>query len=90
VEVAIVGDPAAEATRSLLRTVHRRYLPRKAVAGRPPGEEPPLESPLLEGRKRLEGRPTAYVCRNYACRRPTTDPEELGAQLDRSEEPAPT
>ncbi|HSR41468.1 MAG TPA: hypothetical protein VLL48_04845, partial [Longimicrobiales bacterium] len=70
---------------------HGRYLPRKAVAGRAPGDEEgaPVKSPLLEGREALDGRPTAYVCRNYACRRPTADPDELEEQLDRSEEPAP-
>ncbi|NIP57874.1 MAG: thioredoxin domain-containing protein [Gemmatimonadetes bacterium] len=90
VEVAIVGDPAEEATRTLLRTVHARYLPRKAVVGLLPGEKAPLESPLFAGRETLDGRPTGYVCRNYACRRPATDPGELHAHLDRSEEPAPT
>ena len=37
---------------------------------------------LLAGKKALEGRATAYVCRNYACQAPTSDPEELRRQLE--------
>ncbi|MEO7664921.1 MAG: hypothetical protein ABIV26_07315, partial [Candidatus Limnocylindrales bacterium] len=37
--------------------------------------------PLLEGRVQLEGRPTAYVCRSFACQLPVTDPDALAAQL---------
>jgi uncharacterized protein YyaL (SSP411 family) len=29
----------------------------------------------------VDGKPTAYVCRNYACQLPVTDPEDLAAQL---------
>jgi hypothetical protein len=34
------------------------------------------------GMQRLGGRPTAYLCQNYACSQPTHDPAELEKQLD--------
>ena len=37
--------------------------------------------PLLADRAILGGRPTAYVCRNFACRLPVTDPDALREQL---------
>jgi len=29
----------------------------------------------------VDGRATAYVCRNFSCRQPTTDPAEMMAWL---------
>jgi uncharacterized protein len=37
--------------------------------------------PLLAGRSMVDGRPAAYVCRDFACRRPVTDPEALAEAL---------
>jgi uncharacterized protein YyaL (SSP411 family) len=36
---------------------------------------------LLADRTRLKDRPTAYVCRDFACRLPVTDPDALAEQL---------
>jgi uncharacterized protein YyaL (SSP411 family) len=79
VEIAIVGDPTDERTRALLGAIWARFLPNKVVALRRP-DEPPA-SPLLEDRPLVSDKPTVYVCRNYACQAPTTDPEELVRQL---------
>ena len=81
-EVAVVGNPGATDTRALLNTVYSAYLPNKVVAGRDPDDdEAGGLIPLLEGRTAREGKPTAYVCVQYACQAPTTDPEELARQL---------
>jgi hypothetical protein len=37
--------------------------------------------PLLEGRTPVDGRAAAYVCENFTCQRPVTEPEELAALL---------
>jgi uncharacterized protein YyaL (SSP411 family) len=39
--------------------------------------------PLLADRPAIEGRVTAYVCRNYICQAPTTDPDEVERLLKR-------
>jgi uncharacterized protein YyaL (SSP411 family) len=83
VEVAILGDPAAEETRALVRTVSRTYLPNAVLAGRAP-DTPDADAalvPLLEGRTARDGRATAYVCERLACRQPVTDAAALADQL---------
>jgi uncharacterized protein YyaL (SSP411 family) len=81
-EVAIVGDPQAQDTQALVDTVYALYLPNKVVAGRAPADEEAARLvPLLADRPMRDGQPTAYVCEGYACKNPTTDPEELARQL---------
>jgi len=86
-EIAIVGAGDDPATRALLDTVFQRYLPNKVVVGSPDSSfdqfrKKGLEFPLLEGRELTDGQPTAYVCQNYACQLPVTEPEALARQLE--------
>ena len=82
-EVAVVGPAADPATSALLRTVHGRYLANRVVVGAEgEADAASFALPLLEGRGMVDGKPTAYVCENYACRLPVTDAEALAAQLD--------
>ena len=51
--------------------------------------------PLLLDRVAIDDRPTAYVCRDFVCRLPVTDPEALRAELAAATpgaalDPAPT
>ncbi len=80
-EIAIIGSPAEAATSELLRVVHGAYAPNRALIGLDPAESTPFASPILTGRMQVGAAPTAYVCRNYACDLPTTDPRVLAAQL---------
>jgi uncharacterized protein len=69
-EVALVGEDVGELA-AVVRAEHRPHL---VLAAGPEGAEQP---PLLAGRTLLEGRPAAYVCENFACRLPVSDPTEL-------------
>ena len=40
---------------------------------------------MVRGKVARQGRPTAYVCRDYACKQPTTRPDELECLLDDAE-----
>ena len=81
-EVAVIGPPDDTATSSLLREVNGRYIANRVVVGAS-GQDSAAASglPLLEGRGMVDGKPTAYVCENYACQLPVTDAESLAAQL---------
>jgi uncharacterized protein YyaL (SSP411 family) len=78
-EIAIVGDLDNRATLDLLAVVHEEPRPRLALAAGHAGSRRRL--PLLVDRDTVKGRPTAYLCRDYACQAPTDDPAELRRQL---------
>ena len=81
-EIAIIGDPAAADTRALLAEVWRRYLPNSVLACAAPTDEAALAAvPLLANRGQMDGRATAYVCRNYVCKLPVVEPAALASQL---------
>jgi uncharacterized protein YyaL (SSP411 family) len=81
-EVALIGAHDAPETRTLLSAVYSAYVPNKVVAGRSEEDEEAARLvPLLAERPMREGKAIAYVCVNYACQNPTTDPEELKRQL---------
>ena len=79
-EVAIVGPSLADERTSAL---HRKALlgtaPGAVVAVGTPDSD---EFPLLTDRPLVGGEPAAYICRNFTCDVPTTDPERLGAALN--------
>ncbi|MFD9001664.1 thioredoxin domain-containing protein [Streptomyces sp. NPDC059582] len=79
-EVAVVG-PALDdpATRALHRTALLGTAPGAVVAV---GAVASDEFPLLADRPLVGGEPTAYVCRNFTCDAPTTDPERLRGALN--------
>jgi uncharacterized protein YyaL (SSP411 family) len=79
-EVAVVGDPGAADFRALTAEVARQYVPALVMAGGAAGEGAGVA--LLEDRVAREGRATAYVCRQYLCSEPTSDPKRLGSLLD--------
>ena len=79
VELAIAGDPADPATGALLAVATEGARPDLVVAV---STNPAASAiPLLADRTMIDGRPTAYVCRDFACRLPVTDPDALRAQL---------
>jgi uncharacterized protein len=82
-EVALVGDPADPATRALVATLAPAFLPNAVVALRRPDAPAELDAliPLLAGRALVDGRPAAYVCRQFACRLPVTTPAALAVEL---------
>jgi uncharacterized protein YyaL (SSP411 family) len=67
-ELAIVAEPADEVARAALAP----WQPNAVVAFGPADGVP-----LLEGKGRVDGKPTVYLCENFACRAPITEPDAL-------------
>jgi len=77
-EVVIAGDAGAEDTKAMLDALRREFIPGKVVILQP-GEDTEIIG-LAEYTRNLtsiEGRATAYVCRNYSCNLPVTDIEDM-------------
>jgi uncharacterized protein YyaL (SSP411 family) len=73
-EVALVGEKLDE----LAAVAREKPLFHLVLAGGPEGTEQP---PLLADRTTVDGRPAAYVCENFACQLPATEPTQLRKQL---------
>jgi len=73
-EVALVGDDLD----GLAKVARGKPLFHLVLAGGPEGTEQPA---LLAGRTTVDGKSAAYVCENFTCRLPVTDPAALGGEL---------
>ena len=78
-QLVIVGDPSSDDTRALRRVVMQHYLPTTIVVplGVPARMRPSELLPWTASMKEVDGRATAYLCRNFACEAPVTDASEL-------------
>jgi hypothetical protein len=84
-QILIAGDPASQDTRELVRQVATRYLPNKILllANAGAGQQQlAVWLPFVARANRIKDRATAYVCENYVCKLPTSDPQVLGRLLD--------
>jgi uncharacterized protein YyaL (SSP411 family) len=82
VEVAFVRPAAGDGIAPLVEETFGRYLPNRVVAGGVAGDTTAPALPLLTGREAVDGKATAYVCRNNACDLPVTERDSLRRQLD--------
>ncbi len=83
-QIVIAGNRDHQDTQALLDVVNQRYLPNKVlflVDGKA-SQQLAGWLPFVEGMHAIDGKATAYVCENYTCKLPTTDPQRIAALLD--------
>ncbi|MCX9082074.1 MAG: thioredoxin domain-containing protein [Candidatus Methanoperedens sp.] len=77
-EIVIAGDLHAVDTKDMLKALRKEFIPNKVVIFRPDGESEITHiseyTKNLPGRK---GKATAYVCRNFNCALPETEPGKM-------------
>jgi hypothetical protein len=78
--VQIVLSGPREGCLALAQRAFSRYVPNRIVLYRDGGEgEAYLKGriPVLSAMDAIDGKPTAYLCKDFVCTMPTTDPETL-------------
>jgi uncharacterized protein YyaL (SSP411 family) len=80
-EFAVVGSPADEETRRVLRAIRSGFRPNKVVALKGPQSQGADELlPLLAG-KTAQGGVATYICENFTCQAPLVGAAALEAAL---------
>jgi uncharacterized protein YyaL (SSP411 family) len=82
--VVLAGDPQADDFRALAATLHERLGLRQVLLAADGGDGQhwlAARLPFLAEMKPLGGRATAYVCENFTCRPPVTEPAALRRML---------
>jgi len=79
----LAGDRHSKSGQAMLRAIRGRYLPNKVLLWRDGSDADGIVklAPYTRGQKALHGKVTAYVCENFQCSLPTTDPGRVLALL---------
>jgi uncharacterized protein YyaL (SSP411 family) len=80
-EVAVVGPVDDPVRAELYGMALLSTSPGAVVVAGDPGDAASHAVPLLQDRPLVGGRPAAYVCRQFVCAAPTTDPAQLAADI---------
>jgi uncharacterized protein YyaL (SSP411 family) len=84
-QILIAGDPKSQDTRELLKQVNSLFLPNKILLladGGAGQQQLARWLPFVTQAHRMKDRATAYICENYVCKLPTTDPEVVARLLE--------
>ena len=64
----------------MLAEIRKRFLPDKVLAAA--DDKVSEVTSLTQGKTAIGGRPTVYICQNFACKSPITDLGSLKKELD--------
>jgi uncharacterized protein len=84
-EVVVAGARNAAETRALLDAARGRFAPRTVFLLREPGDAGAAIAklaPFTAAQGPVGGKAAAYVCENFACKSPITDPSALASALE--------
>ena len=79
-QIVIAGKSDVAETKALLGEVHRHFLPNKILILADGGDGQKFFSEKNEAigaMSMIDGKPAAYVCENFTCKAPVSDPKAL-------------
>ena len=82
-EAVVVTDGDHTEATLMLRRLASVFEPSAVRVAMTPDPSRSDEWPVFSGRTTVNGQPTAYVCRNYACQLPTNDADTMMAEFAR-------
>jgi uncharacterized protein YyaL (SSP411 family) len=82
-QVVVTGPSDRDDTRAMLDAVRSKYRPGALVLRVDPPRQAELSRllPWVGPMVMRDGHATAYVCREFSCRAPVTEPQALAAEL---------
>jgi len=86
-QIVIAGNKDAPGTKALVTEVHRHFLPKTILllADGAEGQKYLGESnEAIRAISMIDGKPAAYVCENFTCKAPVTDPKQLAELLEKN------
>src|SRR5262245_3947759 len=84
-QIVIAGKKDTPETKALLKEVRRHFLPKTILLLADGGEGQKFlgeKNEAIRGMSLVQGKPAAYVCENFTCKAPATDPKELANLLN--------
>ena len=72
--IVLVGEPSDKEMVNMLSAIRKNYLPNLAVKILSPRDKMPIGG---IGYEKIDGKPTAYVCRDQTCMPPTNSVEKI-------------
>ncbi len=81
-EYAVIGEPANDETRRVLRAIFGGFRPNKVVALKSAAGNEGTLIPLLKDRP-ARGTVTTYICENFSCKEPLVGAEAVEKELQR-------
>jgi len=83
-QIVIAGKIDNDVTKALLAEVRRHFLPKKILILADGGEGQKFfseKNEAIPAMSLIDGKSAAYVCENFTCKAPVTDPKALGNLL---------
>ena len=81
-EIVIAGDKQKKETKDIISLLNRAFLPNRVILLKEPGDtELKTIAPFTEQMRMIDNKTTVYICRNFVCERPFTDPDEIQSFL---------
>jgi hypothetical protein len=83
-QIVIAGKKNAPETKALLKEVHGHFLPKTILLLADGGEGQKYlgeKNEAIRAMSPIDGKAAAYVCENFTCKAPVTDPEQFAKLL---------